>query len=77
MRFAHVNRIIRLGRLRLRALGGVGDEVLLTATAQNPRRLAKLLCRAPRHLLEFLASRRCLQTDSRRTLEMGPAKTHN
>jgi hypothetical protein len=56
-------------------LGGVGDEVLLTATAQNPRRLAKLPC--PRHLLEFLASRRCLQADSLRRLKMGPAKTHN
>jgi hypothetical protein len=47
MRFAHVKRIIGLDRLRLRGLGGVGDEVLLTATAQNPRRLVKLLCRAP------------------------------
>ena len=26
---------------------GAKDEVLLTATAQNLRRLAKLLCRAP------------------------------
>ena len=47
MRFAHMKRILRLDRLRLRGLGGARDEVLLTATAQNLRRLAKLLCRAP------------------------------
>lgn len=48
MRFAHMKRILRLDRLRLRGLNGVRDEVLLTATAQNLRRLAKLICR-PRH----------------------------
>src|SRR3954467_13739540 len=47
MRFAHMKRILRLDRLRLRGLSGVRDEVLLTATAQNLRRLAKLLYRAP------------------------------
>ena len=47
MRFAHMKRILRLDRVRLRGLSGVSDEVLLTATAQNLRRLAKLLCRAP------------------------------
>jgi transposase len=47
MRFAHMKRIFRLDRLRLRGLSGCKDEVLLTATAQNLRRLAKLLCRAP------------------------------
>ncbi len=47
MRFAHMKRIFRLDRLRLRGLSGVKDEVLLTATAQNLRRLVKLLCRAP------------------------------
>ena len=47
MRFAHMKRILRLDRLRLRGLNGVRDEVLLTATAQNLRRLAKLLCCAP------------------------------
>jgi hypothetical protein len=41
-----VQRILRLDRLRLRGLNGVRDEVLLTATAQNLRRLAKLLCGA-------------------------------
>ena len=43
MRFAHMKRILKLDRLRLRGLNGVRDEVLLTATAQNLRRLAKLL----------------------------------
>jgi transposase len=47
MRFAHMKRILRLDRLRLRGLSGVRDEVLLTATAQNLRRVAKLVCRAP------------------------------
>jgi hypothetical protein len=47
MRFAHMKRILRLDRLRLRGLSGVRDGVLLTATAQNLRRLVKLLGRAP------------------------------
>ena len=47
VRFAHMKRILRLDRLRLRGLSGARDEVLLTATAQNLRRLAKLLRRAP------------------------------
>jgi hypothetical protein len=46
MRFAHMKRILRLDRLRLRGLSGARDEVLLTATAQNLKRLAKLLGRA-------------------------------
>ncbi|WP_371261303.1 transposase, partial [Bradyrhizobium sp. WSM1253] len=50
MRFAHMKRILRLDRLRLRGLNGVRDEVLLTATAQNLRRLAKLICRLPPQL---------------------------
>jgi len=47
MRFAHMKRILRLDRFRLRGLSGVRDEVLLAATAQNLRRLVKLLSRAP------------------------------
>ena len=47
MRFAHMKRILKLDRLRLRGLNGARDEVLLTATAQNLRRVAKLLWRAP------------------------------
>ena len=47
MRFAHMKRIFKLDRLRLRGLSGARDEVLLTATAQNLKRLVKLVCRAP------------------------------
>src|SRR5450755_1956345 len=47
MRFARMKRTLRLDRFRLRGLSGVRDEVLLTATAQNLRRLARLLCHAP------------------------------
>ena len=47
MRFAHMKRIFKLDRLRLRGLSGVRDEVLLTAMAQNLRRLAKLACPGP------------------------------
>jgi transposase len=52
MRFAHMKRIFKLDRFRLRGLSGVKDEVLLTATAQNLRRIEKLLCRAPPPLTE-------------------------
>jgi hypothetical protein len=47
MLFAHMKRVLKFDRLRLRGLSGAKDEVLLTAIAQNLRRLAKLLCRAP------------------------------
>jgi hypothetical protein len=47
MRFAHMKRILKLDRLRLRGLSGAKDEVLLTATAQKLRRLTKLLYRPP------------------------------
>jgi hypothetical protein len=43
MLFAHLERILRLGRLRLRGLNGAKDEFLLAATAQNLRKLAKLI----------------------------------
>jgi hypothetical protein len=42
MLFAHLKRILRLGRLRLRGPNGARDEFLLAATAQNLRKLAKL-----------------------------------
>jgi len=47
MRFAHMKRIFKLDRLRLRGLSGAKDEVLLTATAQNLCRLVKFVCRPP------------------------------
>jgi len=58
MRFAHMKRILKLDRLRLRGLSGAKDEVLLTAIAQNLRRLAKLLCRA-RHRSWPARRKRC------------------
>ena len=47
MLFAHLKRILRLDRLRLRGPRGARDEFLLAATAQNLRKLAKLLIRPP------------------------------
>ncbi len=42
MLFAHLKRILRLGRLRLRGPCGANDEFLLAAATQNLRKLAKL-----------------------------------
>ncbi len=47
MLFAHLNRILGRGRLRLRGPGGARDEFLLAATAQNLRKLAKLRSTPP------------------------------
>jgi hypothetical protein len=47
MLFAHLKRILRLGRLRLRGPCGAQDEFTLAAIAQNLRRLAKFLARPP------------------------------
>jgi hypothetical protein len=41
--FAHLKRILKLDRLRLRGPNGARDEFLLAATAQNLRKLAKLI----------------------------------
>ena len=41
MLFAHLKRIMKLDRLRLRGPTGARDEFLLAATAQNLRRMAK------------------------------------
>jgi hypothetical protein len=43
MLFAHLKRILRLDRLRMRGPCGARDEFLLAATAQNLRKLAKLI----------------------------------
>lgn len=43
MLFAHLKRILKLDRLRLRGLSCAQDEFLLAATAQNLRRMAKWL----------------------------------
>lgn len=47
MLFAHLKRILRLGRLRLRGPSGAQDEFTLAAIAQNLRRLAKLTAKPP------------------------------
>jgi transposase len=47
MLFAHMKRILKVDRLRLRGMSGATDEFLLTATAQNLRRMAKLLGTGP------------------------------
>ena len=47
MLFAHLKRILKLGRLRLRGPCGAQDEFTLAAIAQNLRRLAKLIVRPP------------------------------
>jgi transposase len=47
MLFAHLKRILRLGRLRLRGPRGAQFEFTLAAIAQNLRRLGKLIARPP------------------------------
>ena len=48
MLFAHLKRILKLDRLRLRGPCGARDEFHLAATAQNLRKLAKICtARAP------------------------------
>lgn len=47
MLFAHLKRILRLGRLRLRGPCGAQFEFTLAAIAQNLHRLAKLVVRPP------------------------------
>ena len=43
MLFAHLKRILKMDKLRLRGFSGAQDEFLLAATAQNLRRMAKWL----------------------------------
>ncbi len=47
MLFAHMKRILKMDRLRLRGLTGAHDEFLLTATAQNLRRMAQWFATGP------------------------------
>ena len=55
MRFAHLKRILRLGRLRLRGPRGAQDEFVLAAIAQNLRRLASLVARPPPDAAQYFA----------------------
>lgn len=41
--FAHLKRILKLDRVRLRGISGAHDEFILAAIAQNLRRMAKTL----------------------------------
>jgi len=43
MLFAHLKRHLNLRRLKLRGLAGANEEFLLAATAQNLKRLVKLV----------------------------------
>jgi hypothetical protein len=47
MLFAHLKRILKLDRLRLRGMTGANDEFTLAAAIQNLRRLAKLTSQGP------------------------------
>jgi transposase len=55
MLFAHLKRILRLGRLRLRGPRGAQFEFTLAAIAQNLRRLAKLAVHPPDKTVECVA----------------------
>jgi transposase len=55
MLFAHLKRILRLGRLRLRGPRGAQFEFMLAAIAQNLRRLVRLIARPPPALDACLA----------------------
>jgi transposase len=55
MRFAHLKRILRLDRLRLRGPRGAQDEFVLAAIAQNLRRLAKLVALPPPYAVQCIA----------------------
>ncbi len=45
--FAEAKQILSMVRPRLRGLAGVRDELLLTATVRNPRRLASHIAGPP------------------------------
>ena len=52
MLFAHLKRILRLGRLRLRGPCGAQFEFTLAAIVQNLRKLTKLIARPPPTVVE-------------------------
>jgi hypothetical protein len=55
MLFAHLKRNLNFRRLRLRGMTGARDECVLAATAQNLRKLVKLIGSSPPSLLEACA----------------------
>ena len=52
MLFAHLKRILKMGRLRLRGPCGAQDEFLLATTAQNLRKLPKLVTSPAPHMTQ-------------------------
>jgi hypothetical protein len=56
MLFAHLKRILKLDRLRLRGPKGAKDELILAATAQNLRKMANIIP-MPRQPVPGLRSR--------------------
>ncbi|MGF6971573.1 hypothetical protein OKW43_008668, partial [Paraburkholderia sp. WC7.3g] len=55
MLFAHLKRILKLDRLRLRGPSGAHDEFLMAATAQNLRRMAKRLVPGSKQMNQAVA----------------------
>jgi hypothetical protein len=55
MLFAHLKRILKLDRLRLRGLSGAHDEFLMAATAQNLRRMAKRFMQGSKQMNQAVA----------------------
>ena len=51
MLYAHLKRNLNFRRLRLRGMTGARDECILAATAQNLRKLVKLIGSSPPSLL--------------------------
>ena len=49
MSFAHLNRFLKLDRLRLCGMSGANDELLLATTAQNLRKMATMIWRPPKN----------------------------
>jgi hypothetical protein len=47
MLFAHLNRILKLGRMRLRGMSGATYEFTLAAAVHNLRRLTKFSSHGP------------------------------
>jgi hypothetical protein len=43
MRFAHLKRILKVDRLRQQGPNGATDKFRAAATAQNPRKMARLI----------------------------------
>jgi IS5 family transposase len=54
MLFAHLKRILKLDRLRLRGPSGAHDELLLAATVQNLRRMAQCFCPAASEIAKMV-----------------------